>query len=576
MRSGPAPFPCGAVSVVTSFPSASHRTALAGVGRSFRAALEARTATAPVVEADEREALGRWLGEALGGSSGRRPRPASAGPPERIDEALRSSSAASRGSSPSAPTGTSLVAAWHRGRRGGRRLLNIAPLLRAGRGLAAADIGGRGGCGARRRVPHRAGGGCATGSPALTHTTSSASLARPTRSGRPVQSCTTTPPIPASIFHPGDPGDDLPEARSPDRALRHLPSGADVAFAGLPGTRRRRRRQRQPRGGASRRPARRRRPCGGDGRDRARATLSRAWNDNATAVVLLLAIARRLLAEPTSSLRVILLSTGSEESFSEGIKAFGERHFDSPPRESTFFLCVDTLGSPTLNVLRGEGFGAADAPVPCARRSSSSTTRPCRGDRAPRAGTRASARTPRREARSASASRACRRRGRTSTPAGSDVEVALAERLHALAERLLRSRSRAGSRAATRSGRRAAGGRSRAAGRRRWRCRWRPGRRRGSRSRPSRRRSRRRARRRAEPRARLPVSPAATASAGEASSGHISAGEVSKSSIGTPSRRKIVSGIAGWKIRPEWAASWWATRTIVRSASAGPSSQTTL
>jgi hypothetical protein len=79
-------------------------------------------------------------------------------------------------------------------------------------------------------------------------------------------------------------------------------------------------------------------------------------NDNGTAVVLLLAIARRLLEEPTASTRVILLSTGSEESFSEGMKAFGARHFPDLPRESTFFLCVDTVGSPTLNVLRGEGF----------------------------------------------------------------------------------------------------------------------------------------------------------------------------------------------------------------------------
>ncbi|HEX2128024.1 MAG TPA: M28 family peptidase [Solirubrobacterales bacterium] len=79
-------------------------------------------------------------------------------------------------------------------------------------------------------------------------------------------------------------------------------------------------------------------------------------NDNATAVILLLALARRLIDEPTGSTRVILLSTGSEESFSEGMKAFGERHFRDLPRESTFFLCVDTLGSPTLNILRGEGF----------------------------------------------------------------------------------------------------------------------------------------------------------------------------------------------------------------------------
>ena len=79
-------------------------------------------------------------------------------------------------------------------------------------------------------------------------------------------------------------------------------------------------------------------------------------NDNATGVVLLVALAERLLAEPTRSVRVILLSAGSEESFSEGMKAFGERHFGELPRDRTFFLCVDTVGSPNLAVLRGEGF----------------------------------------------------------------------------------------------------------------------------------------------------------------------------------------------------------------------------
>jgi hypothetical protein len=79
-------------------------------------------------------------------------------------------------------------------------------------------------------------------------------------------------------------------------------------------------------------------------------------NDNGTAVIALLALAERLLAEPTENLRVILLSVGSEESFSEGIKAFGERHFPDLSQESTFFLCLETLGSPHLLVLRGEGF----------------------------------------------------------------------------------------------------------------------------------------------------------------------------------------------------------------------------
>jgi hypothetical protein len=81
-----------------------------------------------------------------------------------------------------------------------------------------------------------------------------------------------------------------------------------------------------------------------------------AANDNGTAVVALLELARRFLAEPPQGIRVILLSTGSEESFSEGMKAFGERHFDSLPRESTFFLCLETLGATHLLALKGEGF----------------------------------------------------------------------------------------------------------------------------------------------------------------------------------------------------------------------------
>ncbi|HEY0317916.1 MAG TPA: M28 family peptidase [Solirubrobacterales bacterium] len=79
-------------------------------------------------------------------------------------------------------------------------------------------------------------------------------------------------------------------------------------------------------------------------------------NDNGTSVVALLALARRFVSEPPAGTRVILLSTGSEESFSEGMKAFGERHFPALPRESTFFLCLESIGSPHLLVLRGEGF----------------------------------------------------------------------------------------------------------------------------------------------------------------------------------------------------------------------------
>jgi hypothetical protein len=81
-----------------------------------------------------------------------------------------------------------------------------------------------------------------------------------------------------------------------------------------------------------------------------------AANDNGTAVVALLELARRFGADPPEGIRVILLSTGSEESFSEGMKAFGERHFGELPRESTFFLCLETLGATHLLALQGEGF----------------------------------------------------------------------------------------------------------------------------------------------------------------------------------------------------------------------------
>jgi peptidase M28-like protein len=79
-------------------------------------------------------------------------------------------------------------------------------------------------------------------------------------------------------------------------------------------------------------------------------------NDNGAACVVLLALAKRFAEEPPEGARVILLSTGSEESFSEGMKAWGERHFPELSKEGTLFLCLEALGSDHLLVLRGEGF----------------------------------------------------------------------------------------------------------------------------------------------------------------------------------------------------------------------------
>jgi hypothetical protein len=78
-------------------------------------------------------------------------------------------------------------------------------------------------------------------------------------------------------------------------------------------------------------------------------------NDNLTGVAVLLSLARSLRDEPLAGTRVILLSTGSEESFMEGMQGFARRHFDTLPRKSTHFVCIDTVGSPYLLLLEGEG-----------------------------------------------------------------------------------------------------------------------------------------------------------------------------------------------------------------------------
>jgi hypothetical protein len=78
-------------------------------------------------------------------------------------------------------------------------------------------------------------------------------------------------------------------------------------------------------------------------------------NDNLAAVGVLVALAETLRERPLSGLRVLLVSTGSEESFSEGMEAFGRRHFPELDRSSTEMLCLECLGGPTLVVIEGEG-----------------------------------------------------------------------------------------------------------------------------------------------------------------------------------------------------------------------------
>ena len=78
-------------------------------------------------------------------------------------------------------------------------------------------------------------------------------------------------------------------------------------------------------------------------------------NDNLGAVGVIVALAHSLAANPPAGVRVILLSTGSEESFMEGMQAFARRHFPGLPRATTEFVCLECVGSPQLCVVEAEG-----------------------------------------------------------------------------------------------------------------------------------------------------------------------------------------------------------------------------
>jgi len=78
-------------------------------------------------------------------------------------------------------------------------------------------------------------------------------------------------------------------------------------------------------------------------------------NDNLTGVAVLVALAERLRAQPVEGLRVLLASCGAEEVIQGGIYGFARRHFPALDRERTWFLNLETVGSPRLIMLEGEG-----------------------------------------------------------------------------------------------------------------------------------------------------------------------------------------------------------------------------
>jgi acetylornithine deacetylase/succinyl-diaminopimelate desuccinylase-like protein len=78
-------------------------------------------------------------------------------------------------------------------------------------------------------------------------------------------------------------------------------------------------------------------------------------NDNLSAVAVLVALAQALSERPPDGVRVILLSTGSEESFMEGMQGFIARHAAALTTAWTEFVCLECVGSPRLCVVEGEG-----------------------------------------------------------------------------------------------------------------------------------------------------------------------------------------------------------------------------
>ncbi len=78
-------------------------------------------------------------------------------------------------------------------------------------------------------------------------------------------------------------------------------------------------------------------------------------NDNLSAVAVLLALARSLAERPPEGVRVLLVSTGSEESFMEGMQGFMRRHRASLDPAHTTVLCLECLGRPTLTLVEAEG-----------------------------------------------------------------------------------------------------------------------------------------------------------------------------------------------------------------------------
>jgi Peptidase family M28 len=78
-------------------------------------------------------------------------------------------------------------------------------------------------------------------------------------------------------------------------------------------------------------------------------------NDNLSGVAALVGLAELLSSRPIPGVRVLLVSCGAEETLQDGIRAFISSHRDELARERTWFVNLDTVGSPHLVMLEAEG-----------------------------------------------------------------------------------------------------------------------------------------------------------------------------------------------------------------------------
>jgi Peptidase family M28 len=78
-------------------------------------------------------------------------------------------------------------------------------------------------------------------------------------------------------------------------------------------------------------------------------------NDNLSGVAALVGLAEMLRNSPIAGVRVLLVSCGAEETLQDGIRAFIARHRQELAAERTWFVNLDTVGSPHLVMLEAEG-----------------------------------------------------------------------------------------------------------------------------------------------------------------------------------------------------------------------------